>query len=520
VGPAAPRALEDALLAGATEGLPPIPPVVAALFRRCFTADPEGRPHTMAEAADALITVYEAETARAYPRSRPTPGRQTAATLNNRAVSLLDLGRGDADLLWSEALAAEPQHLESSYNQALHGWSQGRLGDTDLLARVEEAQRASGGSARGLHLLGSLLLGLGEFKRAAAALGAAAQKAAPTPELQRDLALALGAQATASGDNAAWREAASALVDVMRSTDEQPVDVAALTRAYIALGQGEEARRIYAERAARHAELPRDPAMAIARFVPGHERTAVFKDLTETAIALAVTPDGSRVLAATGTSTLRSWNAAGGAHAEGGLTIPELRIRCLAMAPDGQALLVGGDGTPPQWCDLSTGRAVRAMQRHPGVTTALAVSRDGRLAAGGSSDRTVRVWEIASGRCLHVFEGHTEAVTCVAIADAGGIVASGGLDGTVRIWDTATGKARATATGHRGRVAAIGMSADGTMIVSGGEDKTVRQWTGATGESMRVLAGASRWPSPRTANGARPPPRTAACASSIWPAAA
>ena len=491
VGPAAPRALEDALLLEATDGLPAIPPVVAALLRRCFTADPEGRPHTMAEAADTLIAVYEAETARAYPRSRPTPGRQTAATLNNRAVSLLDLGRGDADALWAQALAAEPQHLESSYNQAFHGWTQGRLGDTDLLARVEEAQRASGGSARGLHLLGSLLLALGEFKRAASTLTAAAQKAPPTPELQRDLALALGAQATASGDTAGWREAAAALVEVMRSTDEQPVDVAALTRAYIALGQGDEAQRIYAERSARHAELPRDSALAIARFVPGHERTAVFKDLTETAMALAVTPDGGRVIAATGTATLRSWNAAGGAHAEGGLTVPDLRIRCLAMAPDGRAVLVGGEGTPPQLCDLSTGRALRAMQRHPGVTTALAISRDGRLAAGGSSDRTVRVWEVASGRCLHVFEGHTEAVTCVALTDDGARAVSGSLDGTVRLWDTATGQALATMSGHRGRVAAVGMSADGGVIVSGGEDRTVRHWAGATGQAVRVLAGPS-----------------------------
>src|SRR4030095_11207385 len=104
--------------------------------------------------ADALIAVYEAETARPYPRTKPTAGRQTAATLNNRAVSLLDLGRGDPDALWTKALAAEPQHLESTYNQALHAWTQGRAGDADLLARVEEAQRASGRSARGAPPLG------------------------------------------------------------------------------------------------------------------------------------------------------------------------------------------------------------------------------------------------------------------------------------------------------------------------------------------------------------------------------
>ena len=141
VGPAASKVLEEAVVEEPPAGLPPIPPAVIALLRRCFTTEPEGRPHTMAEAADALIAVYEGETGRPYPRTKPTAGRQTAATLNNRAVSLLDLGRGDPDALWTKALAAEPQHLESTYNQALHAWMQGRAGDTDLVARVEEAQR-------------------------------------------------------------------------------------------------------------------------------------------------------------------------------------------------------------------------------------------------------------------------------------------------------------------------------------------------------------------------------------------
>ena len=490
VGPAASKVLEEAVVEDAPEGLPPIPPAVIALLRRCFTSEPEGRPHTMAEAADALIAVYEAETGRPYPRSKPTAGRQTAATLNNRAVSLLDLGRGDPDALWTKALAAEPQHLESTYNQALHAWTQGRAADAELLARVEEAQRSSGGSARGLHLLGAIHLALGEYKRAVSTLASAAKTAAPGPELQRDRALALGGQATATGDVAAWKEAAACLVEVMRSTDEQPVDVAALARAYAAMGQEDEAQRVYAERAARHPELPRDSNVAITRLVPGHERTAVLKDLTETAIALAVTPDGRRVVAATGTATLRTWTV-GSAHAEPGLTVPELRIRSVAVTPDSRSVLLGGEGAPPQLCDLATGRVVRAMQRHPGVTTALAISRDGRLAVGGSSDRVVRVWELASGRALQAFEGHAEAVTCVAVSDNGTLAASGGLDGTVRIWDLATGEPRATLTGHKGRVAGVALSADGSVLVSGGEDRTVRQWLSATGQPGRVLSGPS-----------------------------
>ena len=490
MGPAAARVLEDALDAGTVEGLPAMPDVVAALLRRCFLAEPDGRPRTMAEAADTLIAVYEAETGRPYPRSRPAPGRQTAATLNNRAVSLLDLGRGDADALWTQALAAEPQHLESSYNQGVHAWTHGRSTDAEVVARVDEAVRASGGSARGPHLRGSLLLAMGDFRRAAASFAAAAQAGPAGPELLRERALALCALANSGGEPSAWTQAAACLEAALAGSDEQAVDVAALARMTVARAGLADARRLFAERAGRHPELPSEVGDAIGRFLPGHERRAVFKDLTETATAIAVTPDGGRVLAATGSETLRAWNAATG-RAEAGLTVPDLRIRCLALAPDGQSVLVGGEGGPPQVHDLGTGRLLRALQRHPGATTALAVSADGRWAAGGSTDRIVRVWELATGRAVHAFEGHTEGVTAVAIASDGALVVSGGLDGSARLWDVAAVQARGALLGHRGRVTAVALDLRGAILVSGGEDGTVRLWSSAASTPLRVLAGAT-----------------------------
>jgi hypothetical protein len=111
------------------------------------------RPRTLADAAEALIEAYQALTRRAYARTRPTGGRDTADSLNNRAVSLIDLGRSGADALWARALRADPQHLESSYNQALHAWTFGRIGDEELLARVQAAETANATSARAPELL-------------------------------------------------------------------------------------------------------------------------------------------------------------------------------------------------------------------------------------------------------------------------------------------------------------------------------------------------------------------------------
>ena len=43
--------------------------------------------------------------------------------MNNRAVSLVDLGRvAEAGTLWRRTLEAEPQHVEATYNAGLAAW--------------------------------------------------------------------------------------------------------------------------------------------------------------------------------------------------------------------------------------------------------------------------------------------------------------------------------------------------------------------------------------------------------------
>ena len=404
---------------GPVDGLPPMPPALVALLRRCFTAEPDGRPRTMAEAADALVAVYEGERAaptRARARPRAARRRPRSTTARSRCSTS---GAATRTRLWAKALAAEPQHLESTYNQALHAWTQGRAGDNDLLARVEEAQRASGGSARGLHLLGSLLLGLGEFKRAAATLGAAVHKGSPTAEVQRDQALALGRaghrhrrgrgmargrrvprRSDAHGGRAAGgRRRADARLHRARAGGRSGADLH---------GAGGAPSRAAPRQRHRHRALRARPRADGGLQGPHRKRGRPGRD--------AGRAPGARPPPAPPPCGPGRWARARRARPH--------RARAAHPLPG------RGDRTasPCSWAATARRRScatsppaasIRAMQRHPGVTTALAISRDGRLAAGGSSDRTVRIWELASGRALHTFEGHTEAVACVAISDDG-----------------------------------------------------------------------------------------------------
>ena len=382
VGPAAPFALEQA------EGAPgemavPLPPVVTELLRRCLDTEPGRRPRTLAEVADVLVAAHPEIAGRPYARSSPHGGRATADSLNNRAVSLLDLGRAGADGLWAQALRAEPQHLESSYNQALHAWGQGRIGDEEMLARVEEARRTNAQTARAAELVD---------QAKAAAIGAG--------------------------------------------------------------GLAEATRAV-------KADAP---------------------------LAVAVSPDGSRVLAfGQSGQGVRVWKVSG--EASRPLSPVDLKVRSMAVVPDGRAVLLAGEGGPPQVWEIDGARATRTFPRVPGITACVAVSADGRIAVVGGSDRKLRVFEMATGRQLHTLDGHTEAVSCVAVTADGTRAASGGLDETVRVWDLAAGKAIATLREHRGRVDAVAFARDGSVLLSGAEDRTVRQWDVARGASTRTFEG-------------------------------
>jgi len=466
---------------GRVVGLPALPDAVAHLLARCFEEDPAKRPRSLKEAADALRAAHDAAGAGPYPRPEPRVSRDTADSLGNRAVSMLDLGRlAEAEPLWRKALARQPQHLESTYNQSLHAWSRGEMGDDELLNRVREARKAHASLPRGAHLVGKLLLALGDAGAGISAIEEAAPPAGGSAERDRDLGLAL----CAKGD---WARARDCLDRSMASGLAEPAEIAGFALCLVRLGEGEKARAFYDRARERRRDLPPELGPAISGHVPGHETLRSIKGLVRPATMLAVTADG-RLAVSGDAERVRVWDAVTGA---GVRTLPmrEMRLRSMAVAPDGRAVLCGGEGAPPQLLELETARHVRAFQPHPGFLTALAITADGRFAVSGGSDRAVRVWDMATGRCLRALEGHAEAVTSVAVSADGSRAVSGSLDGTVRAWDLASGQAVANFAGHDGRVFAVALSGPKGFVLSGGEDRTVRVWDLPNGRHVRTFSG-------------------------------
>ena len=92
-----------------------------------------------------LEDIYRDITGGGYYRPDPDAAENTADTLNNRALSYIDLNQPDkAEQLWKQGLAGAPDHSESVYNQGLFLWRSGLIDDVELLSRIKGTNEDKG----------------------------------------------------------------------------------------------------------------------------------------------------------------------------------------------------------------------------------------------------------------------------------------------------------------------------------------------------------------------------------------
>ena len=84
-----------------------------------------------------LSEIYSADTGKAYPRPEPDAAPDNAASLNNRAISFLDLGKEKEAAQMLEKSAAA-RHFDGTLNLALYRWRTGKIGGKEMFAAVED----------------------------------------------------------------------------------------------------------------------------------------------------------------------------------------------------------------------------------------------------------------------------------------------------------------------------------------------------------------------------------------------
>ena len=84
-----------------------------------------------------LKDAYAAETGMPYARPEPAAAADTADSMNNRALSFLDLGKEEqAEKIWNDAIRTDNSSFRCHYNLAVFLWQANRISSEELRDRI------------------------------------------------------------------------------------------------------------------------------------------------------------------------------------------------------------------------------------------------------------------------------------------------------------------------------------------------------------------------------------------------
>ncbi len=440
------------------ESIPKMPDALTELLRRCFQDAPDSRPKDMADVATTVKVVYQEVVGHDCPRVEPKAAELLADALNNRAVSMLDLGRTeDTERLCGQALQADPHHPEATYHRGLLLWRSGRTTDDELIRQLEEVGRSRPDEGRDKYLRARVHLERGDCEAAISVLEASVGSTDLDPDVGSELSVARG-RLNNSRRLAATLEGHSAAVSSLCVSCDQP---------FLVSGSGDSSLKIW--------ELFTGQCI---RTITG-DGGAV--------LSLCLSDDGQFALLGRENGNLEFWNISTGRLIQSHKA-HTTRVFAVSMSSDFHYAISGGMDHKARLWDLRHERCSGELGYHPQEVTAVWMSADGsKVVTASGSD--LRLWDLRTNHVLRAFEGHDGGVLSICLTRDQRYLLSGCGDRTLKLWEVATGRCVRTLQGHMNWVTSVGMTPDGRHAVSGDRDGTIRFWEIPTGRCLRTFQG-------------------------------
>ncbi|MBL0928090.1 MAG: protein kinase [Phycisphaerales bacterium] len=197
----------------------------------------------------------------------------------------------------------------------------------------------------------------------------------------------------------------------------------------------------------------------------------------------AVSPDGTRIVTASGDQTARLWDAHTGAPLGEPMT-HDGGVNSAAFSHDGTRIVTASDDCTARLWDAHTGAPLGEPMTHDGGVNSAAFSHDGTRIVTASDDQTAQLWDAHTGAPLGQTMTHDDWVRSAAFSHDGTRIVTASDDQTARLWDAHTGAPLGQTMTHDGGVNSAAFSHDGTRIVTASRDQTARLWDAHTGAPL------------------------------------
>ena len=194
-------------------------------------------------------------------------------------------------------------------------------------------------------------------------------------------------------------------------------------------------------------------------------------NMWEGLLALAFSPDGTRLTSASKDGTIRLWDSSNDEwmtlqkHTGYGMAT---WTNVLAFSPNGKMLASGGTNKTVQLWNTTTGEPLATLTGHINGITALAFSADNTTLASASADGTILFWNTETGAPLpsHI-TGHTASVRAATFLQESSTLVSVAFNGEIAFWNLETPQKPTVHTaGHQDWLATVAFSPDGTKLAS------------------------------------------------------
>ena len=507
----------------------PVPEAMKDLLRWCFKDNMTDRPRDFGIVEAELINIYQTETGRSFPRSKSKAASLVADSLNNKALSCIDIGKPEkANECWKEALNKDPNSCINQYNYGLYLWETAQIDDVEaiqMLASISTKDVNYYYYLAKLHLARADTESAIKFVDKAVALSGDTEnlkKLQDEAQLLREkkidnrCILSMGKYSkinsvcfgrddklVLSGSSnriEVWDISTGQLIHNLKSENgyDSPANSVCFSPDWKLAFFGGYSLRV--------SDIETDE---YARMLTGTERV----------MSVVCSPDGKYLLTGED-NNVRLWNIATDEWIN---FIKETQNKPIKIeGQNGQMKIISANS-------IAMGQCIHTMKGHTESKYAASICSDNNPDFQGGRDTSMKIWDVQTGECVKIFVGKKETVYPVCFSKDDKFVILESKEGKVEIYEILSGKCIYIFEGHNhnvrrayspnGRlmllakmsdfqlrnvetdkvihrlddhlkwVKTVCFNSDGTRILSGSYDKTVKLWDVETGSCIQTFEG-------------------------------